>query len=339
MRHLTGQTVRLPEIKKRLCKITEALFFWIKYRNYDNLIINSQEDCHPLKRYHTFIIGHISLDIIITHDGEESFLTGGAVIHSSHSAKAGGNRVGVLTKTALSDRNLLKAFNIGSEDIYYLPSENTTSIRNEFYTADRERRKCTALSIADPFTIADIPEGIQSDIYHLAGLIYGDFSPELITHLSAKGAVAVDMQGFLRVAEKGEMFFRDWALKKELLPHISYLKTDAAEAEVLTGEKEREKAAETLFLWGAPEIMITHNDEVIIFDKEGFHRAPLKPRNLSGRTGRGDTCFSAYITERNQKGVDESLQYAAALVSLKMETPGPFKGSRGDVEQYMKDFY
>ncbi|NSW89255.1 MAG: ribokinase [Firmicutes bacterium] len=291
-----------------------------------------------MKNYDTFIIGHISLDKIITHKGELTELIGGAVIYSSYVAFAGGNKTGVLTKTAREDIHLLDEFNIPREDIYYLPSKKTTSIKSEFFSEDKERRKCTALSIADPFTVEDIPD-VNSKIYHLAGLIAGDFNNELIKHLSKKGKVAVDVQGFLRVAENGEMVFKDWKGKKDYLPYIDFLKADAAEAEVLTGYSDRKKAAETLFNWGAREIMITHNTEVITYNKDGFCQCPLKPRNLSGRTGRGDTCFSAYITERNNREMEDSLIYAAALVSLKMETPGPFKGKRSDVEAYIKSFY
>jgi sugar/nucleoside kinase (ribokinase family) len=50
-----------------------------------------------------------------------------------------------------------------------------------------------------------------------------------------------------------------------------------------------------------------------------------------GRTGRGDTTFAAYLARRNDHGVSESLKFAAALVSIKMETPGPFQGSLADV--------
>lgn len=45
-----------------------------------------------------------------------------------------------------------------------------------------------------------------------------------------------------------------------------------------------------------------------------------------------------YITERINKGPKEAVLYAAALVSLKMETPGPFKGTRADVEDYIIKF-
>ena len=195
-------------------------------------------------------------------------------------------------------------------------------------------------SVADPFTIDDIPNNINSQIYHFAGLISGEFDNEMIKFLHNKGKVALDVQGFLRtVGENKEMVFNDWKEKKEYLPFIDYLKTDAAEAEIMTGAKDRKIAAEMLFEWGAKEIMITYNKEVLIYNGKKHYTFPLKPRNLSGRSGRGDTCFSAYITERVDKEIEEALLFAAALVSLKMESPGPFRGTRDDVEGYIKKFY
>ena len=35
----------------------------------------------------------------------------------------------------------------------------------------------------------------------------------------------------------------------------------------------------------------------------------------------------------------DALLYATACVSLKMETPGVFRGTRGDVEEYIRQFY
>jgi sugar/nucleoside kinase (ribokinase family) len=107
----------------------------------------------------------------------------------------------------------------------------------------------------------------------------------------------------------------------------------------MTGTKNRKKAAEILFGWEAKEIMITHNKEVLIYNGKKHYTCPLKPRNLSGRTGRGDTCFSTYITERLNKVIEEALLFATALVSLKMERPGSFKGTRDEVEDYIKKFY
>ena len=135
------------------------------------------------------------------------------------------------------------------------------------------------------------------------------------------------------------MAFHDWAEKREYLPCIDYLKTDAAEAEILTGLTDRAEAAKLLHQWGAKEVLITHNTEVLAYDGERIYTCPIKARNLSGRTGRGDTTFAGYITERQRTGIDEALLYCTALVSLKMETPGPFQGCREDVESYIREFY
>lgn len=292
-----------------------------------------------MKRYDSFIMGHISIDENV-YQGEAVKEVGGAVFYSSCASHSIGHKTGILTKLSRKDREYLKAFNVPKEDIIALDSRNTTSIRNIYHSADRERRTCTALSVADPFTIGDIPDNIDSQIYHFAGLISGEFNNEMIKYLHNKGKVALDVQGFLRtVGENKEMVFKDWGKKKEYLPYIDYLKTDAAEAEIMTGTKDRKKAAEMLFGWGAKEIMITHNKEVLIYNGKKHYSCPLKPRNLSGRTGRGDTCFSAYITERSDKEIEEALLFAAALVSFKMEKPGSFKGTRDEVEDYIKKFY
>jgi len=292
-----------------------------------------------MKRYDSFVIGHISIDEN-TYQGEAVKEIGGAVFYSSCASYAIGHKIGILTKLSPRDRKYLEAFIIPQENITALDSRNTTSIRNIYHSADRERRTCTALSIADPFTIDDVPDNIASQIYHFAGLISGEFDSEMIRFLHNKGKVALDVQGFLRVVmENKEMVFIDWEKKKEYLPYIDYLKTDAAEAEIMTGTKDRKKAAEILFGWGTKEIMITHNKEVLIYNGKKHYTFPLKPRNLSGRSGRGDTCFSAYITERADKEIEEALLFAAALVSLKMESPGPFRGTRDDVEDYIKKFY
>ena len=90
-----------------------------------------------------------------------------------------------------------------------------------------------------------------------------------------------------------------------MLPYIRFLKTDAAEAEILTGTDDRVAAAKMLYDWGAKEILITHNSEVLVYDGKEIYTCPIKARNLSGRTGRGDTTFAGYITERQRAGIAE----------------------------------
>ena len=107
----------------------------------------------------------------------------------------------------------------------------------------------------------------------------------------------------------------------------------------MTGTDDRREAAEILHSWGAQEILITHNTEVLAYDGKNIYTCPIRARNLSGRTGRGDTTFAAYINERLSHNIRESLLTATATVSLKMETPGALKASRADIEKYIDEFY
>ncbi|MDE6276250.1 MAG: ribokinase, partial [Clostridia bacterium] len=191
------------------------------------------------KHYDTLEIGHISLDYNIDYLDHQIIEVGGAVIYSSAAAYAGGYKVGVVTKLAPQDKDRLDCFVIDKQDVFFIPSKESTSIRNKYHTADKERRTCTCIGQGDSFTIDDIPD-VDVDVYHFAGLIYGDFDGDLMIELSKRGKIAVDVQALLRHANRatGEMYFEDWADKKRVLPYIDYLKTDTAEAEILTGQTD-----------------------------------------------------------------------------------------------------
>ena len=294
-----------------------------------------------MKKYESMIIGHISKDFNIDHEDNERIMYGGAVLYSSASAYALGHNVLAVTRINPADAACLSEFTVPKENVLAIECESSCSIRNKYFTADKERRDCKSLSVGTPFEISDIPEDSEAEIYHFAGLVFGDFPNEMIKECAKKGKVAVDVQTCLRHVnpETREMYFEDWACKKEMLPYISFLKTDAAEAEIMTGTADREEAARILYSWGAKEILITHNTEVLAFDGEKIYTCPIKARNLSGRTGRGDTTFAAYINERLTRDIPDALLYATATVSLKMETPGAFRGTRADVEKYIEEFY
>ena len=288
--------------------------------------------------YDTMIVGPISLDIMIDCHDVETRLTGGAVVQSGYAASNVGARTAIFTKTSPSV-DVYDAFANCPADIYWRPSAAPTSIRNKYFTEDKERRDCHLISRCDQIRFEDLP-AVDTQIYHFAGLVVGDFENDVFKKASEHGKVAVDVQCLLRKGEEdGTMTFHDWAEKKEYLPYIDFLKTDAAEAQILTGLEDRKEAAKLLHSWGAKEVVITHNTEVLAYDGEEFYTCPIKARSFIGRTGRGDTTFAGYLVERLHKSVPEALLYATALVSLKMETPGPFCGTREDVEAYISEFY
>ena len=315
-------------------------------------------------KYDIIMLGHISKDIIIDEKGQESRLYGGALLYSSISAARSAARVLAITKAAKGDFGALDVLKQQEGiELVVLESPASTSIRNVFLSSDHERRQTTLLSRAEPFSAADIPEEAEAEIIDLAGLFVGELPDSLIEELAQRepgkrasgerksgkrAKIAVDAQGLLREAQPdGRMIFRDWKNKHRYMPYVSYFKADAAEADILTGLTDREKAARVIASWGGsaggspwagrePEVMITHNTEVIVLAGGQIYRAPFTPSNRSGRTGRGDTTFAAYLAWRLSHGPEESLRFAAALCSIKMETPGPFSGTMEDVFKRMR---
>jgi len=288
--------------------------------------------------YDLIVFGHLSKDENITPEQTEH-ATGGAVVYGSIAARRAGARVLAVTKLNEADQAALGVFARHDVPVVARPSVSTTSIRNTYHAADRERRTCEAISQADPFAADDVPEGATARCWYLGGLMRGEFPEAFVRDIAARGLVAADMQGFLRVNEGGTMTFRDWGQKRELITIIHYLKVDAVEAETLTGLADRDRAARTLCAWGAREVVLTHNTEVLVCAEGHLHRAPFTPRNLSGRTGRGDTCFASYCFWRIRHSAAEACRFAAALTSLKMETPGPFAGGEQDVARVLRDRY
>jgi sugar/nucleoside kinase (ribokinase family) len=118
----------------------------------------------------------------------------------------------------------------------------------------------------------------------------------------------------------------------EGLAHVTYLKTDRAEAELLTGERDLQVAARRLAEYGPSEVVITESSGVTVYAEDRFYHGPFTPVSLRGRTGRGDTCFSTYLGRRLTGSVEEATRLAGAVTTLKQEQPGPWSGTLVEAE-------
>ena len=284
------------------------------------------------------ILGQPSLDIDVDFDGAALRHFGGAVVYGAFAAGALGMEVAAVPKGLWKEDPMEAIFEGAKARLFPIESPTRTSISNVYLDADREKRRSTALSRIRPYALEELPP-IRARVWHLAGLMAGDIPSPVIQRLAEAGAVGLDLQGVMRqVASDGSMYLSDWPDKERLLPKIRFLKADAAEAQALTGQTDRYEAAKILCRLGAREVMITHNSEVLVYDGQTFYRQPIRSRNLSGRTGRGDTAFAAYLSMRLAHSIPDALLWATALVSLKMETPGPFRGSSQDVEAFIRQF-
>lgn len=230
-----------------------------------------------MKQYDTFIIGHLCIDEILNSAGEGEFSIGGSVVYSSYAALAGGNHVGILIKSAPREKMIPYILPVHTEDIYWLRSDSeTTSIRNQFLDDKHERRITTALAQGSTHHCGGAAGRHLCEDLSVGGTDEGRLEDDIIKVLAQRGKVALDMQGYLRVPDPStkEMVYHDWDRKQEYFPHITYLKTDAAEAEILTGTSDRREAARLMVEWGVKEALITHNTEVLVYDGKEYYTCP-----------------------------------------------------------------
>lgn len=276
------------------------------------------------------LVGAISKDENIYTDRNERSI-GGAVTYGAFSAKRSGSHVGIITKLAEEDHHLLDQFGDEQIPVWVLPSKQTTSIRNVYHSSDKESRTCTCLAAVDAFSPENLPD-ISTKIIHAAALINGEIPLQTLQSMTRIAEVGLDIQGFMRVCRDSKMVLEKPDELAQALKSVTYLKTDASEAEIFTNKTNLAEAALEMATMGPKEVVISHNKELVLACQGKIHRAPLTPRKINGRTGRGDTLFCSYLARRTQGDEPfQALQFAAALVSLKLESSGPFRGTLEDV--------
>lgn len=280
------------------------------------------------------MIGHFARDLLVV-GGQGMVSSGGAVYYGGITLARLGHRVAVVTRLAAEDFGRLDELREEGILVFARPAEQTSGIENVYFTADMDRRLCKPLGFAGPFRREDIP-GIEAKVFLVGPIMAGEVDLSLVKALAEKGRLALDVQGFVRVRRGDDLVFEDWPEKEEGLACVDVLKLDSAEAEVLTGQADMHRAVEELAALGPQEIVLTHASGVLVYAEGRAYEAPFRPRQIAGRTGRGDTCFAAYLGRRLSFPPQEACRFAAAVTSLKMEKPGPFRGSRQEVEQYLE---
>ena len=286
-----------------------------------------------MKRMHDvdiMMIGHFAKDRLVV-DGTVTTSSGGAVYYGSVALRHIGVRVAVVTRLHPDDFPRLEEMRQEGVEVFATAAPETSGIENLYDSADMERRICKLMAFAGPFREEDIPP-LSAQVYLITPIIAGEVDLPLLKMLAARGPVGLDVQGFVRVRDDGHLVFRQWPDMAEGLTHVTYLKVDRAEAELLTGLTDMRDAARELAAYGPREIVVTQSSGVTVYAEGQIYTAPFTPRSLAGRTGRGDTCFATYVGKRLTVSAEEACLFAAAVTTLKQEQPGPWRGKPEDVE-------
>ncbi len=283
------------------------------------------------------MLGHFAKDRLVV-DGVGETASGGAVYYGSLALRRLGLDVAVVTRLHPDDFPLLDELKAAGVHVFATPAPATSGIENIYRSEDMERRICKLRAFAGPFRPEEVPADVAARVYLITPIIAGEVDLPLLKAIAARGPVGLDVQGFVRVPQGDELRFQPWPEMAEGLAHVTYLKVDRAEAELLTGETELEAAARKLAAYGPPqmEVVLTQSSGLTVYAEGRIYQAPFTPRSLAGRTGRGDTCFATYVGRRLSGPAGEATRFAAAVTTLKQEQPGPWRGTIEDVQALLR---
>jgi sugar/nucleoside kinase (ribokinase family) len=285
------------------------------------------------KLYDLIVAGNIVLDEIHPFGAPMQTFCGGPVMFGGMAAQCCGKRIAVVTKAAERELRCLDRLRAHGIETYVSVSPETTTHRVVHHTDNVDEREMLLLRSAGYFAEADFAD-LEPTVLHLAGLNDQEFTLEFVREMSGRGfALCVDMQAFVRKVDpvSGEIRLADVDQKEEIARRAYRVKLDLVEAEHLMGTNDVERAAMQFETWGTPETMVTQADGVLVRNQGTTYFEAFSNRSVEGRTGRGDTTFAAYSARRLDHDVPEALKFAAALASIKMESPGTFSGTIDDV--------
>ncbi len=90
---------------------------------------------------------------------------------------------------------------------------------------------------------------------------------------------------------------------------------------------------------GPREVVITHRNGLLVYADCKFYEEKFLPKEIIGRSGRGDTCIASYTAKRLNASPQEATVWAAAVTSLKMEAEGPFQRTMKEVNDLIQSKY
>ena len=272
--------------------------------------------------YDLCCIGHITLDKIVVAQSTV-FMPGGTSFYFSHALSKSDIQFLLVTAIGPTESEVINNLREQGIETIVLRSKHTVHFEN-IYGTNQDSRQQRVVEKADPFRWEELAS-LQAGIFHLGPLLADDISDEVIKAMASKGKVSLDVQGLLRSVENKNVVAVDWKTKKDVLPHVHFLKASQEEMQVLTGTANIKKAARQMADWGAKEIIITAGSKgSVIYNNEQFYLIPaFYPSKVKDATGCGDTYMAGYLSQRVKGiGIQESGEFAAAMASLKIGKAG-----------------
>jgi len=290
------------------------------------------------KLYDIAFLGHYTKDTIVSSSGIR-VVDGGAFNYGANVAARMGLKVAAVTRLAKEDFHVVEKLKGLGVDVFAHISPQSTCLRLEYPTSNVDERVIYVTSSAGPFTLAEV-ENIQARAIVVGASVRGEVSLEIIEELARKETIlAADVQSFIRVNENGKLVPKEWPERDSVLARLDILKTDAVEAGLLFGKCDLYTAAKKMYDLGPQEVVITHRNGLLVYADGNFYEEKFLPKEIIGRSGRGDTCIASYTAKRLNASPQEATVWTAAVTSLKMEAEGPFQRNIEEINNLIQNKY
>jgi len=284
-----------------------------------------------MDHYDIVFIGHLGRGTIVPFNGSPFIEEAAPVVTAPVAASCLKRRIAVMTKVSQGEEHLLTPLKTAGVDLFIYPGR-IFHYRVVYPTPNLDQRQHFRENIGEPFAVSDIPP-FEPCLVHFCCIGVPESQMELMGALKDRGfRISADMQNFmLKDDGTGAVHLRDVRNKKEIVGMADFLKLDYTEGKMMTGSDDLQGQADILAQWGNPEMIITSWKGILVCSKGETAFAGFTNRSSEGRMGRGDTVVGSYLACRLDHSIEDSVRFAAALTSIKMESHGPFKGSLEDV--------
>jgi sugar/nucleoside kinase (ribokinase family) len=289
--------------------------------------------------YDILIFGNYTKDTIVSKVGTR-YVDGGGFNYGAHAAANSGKSVAAVTRLAEEDKHVVEILESIGVDVHPTYTPSSTHMKLDYPSDNPDERILTCTATAGTYTI-DQFDNLEAKAILINGSVREEAPLELVKELKKRNSILVaDAQGFIRVIDPNQVLIHaEWPEQREMLALIDVLKADIVEAESLTGESDLLKAAEKLFEMGPREIVLTHRDGILVYADGIVFEETFKPKELIGRSGRGDTCIASYMARRLSETPAEAIKWSAAVTSLKLEAEGPFKLGTKEIGKMISEKY
>lgn len=293
-----------------------------------------------MNRYDIVFMGHLATATIVPFEGASFVERGGPAFFGPMAASCITKNIAAVTRIDENEKDLLEPLEAAGIDLF-VQSPGNARYHVIHPNENIDERQIFLIERGGYFSIEDLPP-LEPCLIHLGGLSDHEFSLEFMQELKTRGfRLSLDIQSFLwNVNEETQLIhLGDIPDKQEILRMADFVKLDVMEARALTGSDVLQEQAVILEDLGCLETVITRSDGVLARSRGQSTFTRFTYRSVQGRTGRGDTFAGAYLARRLNYSIEDSLRFAAALTSIKVETLGPFMGCLEEVVKRMDDSF